>query len=230
MDGFPFQVEVIRTDRKKSASISLQGDLVKVSVPTTLSDRRVQDLVTKRTSWIKIKLQEQSNRPIPAPREYISGETLTYLGKNYRLNVLIGEQPSVKLRRGYVEVTISDTDVDPKTTVHSLLQDWYRSHAQKRLEEKTSHLAEIIGVNPSSVTVKNYKSRWGSCSTKGDISYNWKIIMAPQSIVDYVIIHELCHILEHNHSSTYWKHVERHVPNWREYKEWLKHNEMAMDL
>tara|TARA_B110000003_G_scaffold249476_1_gene261868 strand:+ start:154 stop:846 length:693 start_codon:yes stop_codon:yes gene_type:complete len=230
MDGFPFQVEVIRTDRKKSASIHLQGDLVKVRVPMTLSDRRVKDLVTKRTSWIKSKLQEQSNRPVLAPREYISGETLTYLGKNYRLNVLIGEQPLVKLRRGYVEVTISDTDVDPKTTVHSLLQDWYRSHAQKRLEEKTSHLAEIIGVNPSSVTVKNYKSRWGSCSTKGDISYNWKIIMAPQSIVDYVIIHELCHILEHNHSSKYWKHVERHVPNWRQYREWLKHNEMAMDL
>lgn len=230
MDGFPFQVEVIRTERKKSASIHLQGDLVKVRVPMTLSDRRVKDLVTKRTSWIKSKLQEQSNRPVLAPREYISGETLTYLGKNYRLNVLIGEQPLVKLRGGYVEVTISDTDEDPKTTVHSLLQDWYRSHAQKRLEEKTSHLAEIIGVNPSSVTVKNYKSRWGSCSTKGDISYNWKIIMAPQSIVDYVIIHELCHILEHNHSSKYWKHVERHVPNWRQYREWLKLNEMAMDL
>ena len=230
MDGFPFQVEVIRTERKKSASIQLQGDLVKVSVPMTLSDRHIRDLVIKRTSWIKRKLQEQSNRPIPAPREYISGETLTYLGKNYRLNVLIGEQPSVKLRRGYVEVTISDTDVDPKTTVHSLLQDWYRSHAQMRLEEKTSHLAEIIGVNPSSVTVKNYKSRWGSCSTKGDISYNWKIIMAPQNLVDYVIPHEMCHILEHNHSSKYWKHVERHVPNWREYREWLKHNEMAMDL
>ena len=230
MDGFPFQVEVIRTDRKKSASIHLQGDLVKVNVPMTLSDRRIRDLVIKRTSWIKRKLQEQSNRPIPAPREYISGETLTYLGKNYRLNVLIGEQPSVKLRRGYVEVTLPNTDVDPKTTVHSLLQDWYRSHAQKRLEEKTLRLAKIIGVNPSSVTVKNYKSRWGSCSPEGDISYNWRIILAPQSIVDYVIVHELCHILEHNHSSSYWKHVEHHVPNWREYREWLKHNELAIDL
>lgn len=230
MDGFPFQVEVIRTERKKSASIQLQGDLVKVSVPMTLSDRRIRDLVIKRTSWIKSKLQEQSNRPISAPREYISGETVTYLGKNYRLKVLKGQQPSVKLKRGYVEVTLSNTDVDPKTTVHSLLQDWYRSHAQKRLEEKTLRLAKIIGVNPSSVTVKNYKSRWGSCSPEGDISYNWRIILAPQSIVDYVIVHELCHILEHNHSSSYWKHVERHVPNWREQKEWLKHNELAIDL
>ena len=83
MDGFPFQVEVVRTDRKKSASIRLIGDLVKVSVPMTLSDNRIRDLVIKRTSWIKSKLKEQSNRPISVPREYISGETVTYLGKNY---------------------------------------------------------------------------------------------------------------------------------------------------
>lgn len=230
MDGFPFQVEVVRTDRKKSASIRLLGDLVKVSVPMTLSDSRIRNLVTKRTPWIKNKLQEQSDRPTILPREYVSGETVTYLGKNYRLKVLIGEQPSIKLKRGYVEATVIKTDVDPKNTIRSLLEHWYRSLAEKRLGEKTVRLASVIGVNPASVTVKNYKSRWGSCSTKGDISYNWRIILAPHSIVDYVVVHELCHMLEHNHSSKYWKHVERHVPNWRECREWLKHNELAKDL
>jgi predicted metal-dependent hydrolase len=230
MDGFPFQVDVIRTERKKSASISLLGDLVKVSVPMTLSDSRIRDLVTKRTPWIKNKLQEQSDRPTPAAREYVSGETVTYLGKNYRLKVLIGDQPSMKLRRGYFEATVTKVDIDPKNTIRCLLERWYRSHAENRLGEKTVRLARVVGVNPSSVTVKNYKSRWGSCSTKGDISYNWRIILAPHSIVDYVVVHELCHMLEHNHSSKYWKHVERHVPNWRECREWLKHNELAKDL
>ena len=230
MDGFPFQVEVVRTDRKKSASIRLLGDLVKVSVPMTLSDSRIRNLVTKRTPWIKNKLQEQSDRPTILPREYVSGETVTYLGKNYRLKVLIGEQPSIKLKRGYVEATVIKTDADPKNTIRSLLEHWYRSLAEKRLGEKTVRLASVIGVNPASVTVKNYKSRWGSCSTKGDISYNWRIILAPHSIVDYVVVHELCHMLEHNHSSKYWKHVERHGPNRRESREWLKHNELAKDL
>ncbi len=230
MDGFPFQVEVVRTDRKRSASIRLLGDLVKVSVPMTLSDSRIRDLVTKRTPWIKNKLREQSDRPTIPPREYVSGETVTYLGKNYRLKVLIGDQPSIKLKRGYVEATVNKTEIDPKNTIRSLLERWYRSHAEKRLGEKTVRLASVIGVNPASVTVKNYKSRWGSCSTKGDISYNWRIILAPHSIVDYVVVHELCHMLEHNHSSKYWKHVERHVPNWRECREWLKHNELAKDL
>jgi predicted metal-dependent hydrolase len=230
MDGFPFQVEVVRTDRKKSASICLLGDLVKVSVPITLSDSRIRDLLTKRTHWIKSKLQEQSDRPITPPKEYVSGETVTYLGKNYRLKVLIGGQPSIKLKRGYVEATVSHTDIDSKNTIRCLLERWYRSHAERRLGEKTVRLAGVIGVNPASVTVKNYKSRWGSCSTKGDIAYNWRIILAPHSIVDYVVVHELCHMLEHNHSSKYWKHVERHVPNWRECREWLKHNQLAKDL
>jgi predicted metal-dependent hydrolase len=230
MDGFPFQVEVVRTDRKRSASISLSDDLVKVTVPSTLSDNRIRDLVRKRTPWIKKKLQEYSARPIIPPREYVSGETVTYLGKNYRLKVLISDQPSIKLRRGYVEATVTKTDIDPKNTIRSLLEHWYRSLAEKRLGEKTVRLARVIGVNPASVTVKNYKSRWGSCSTKGDISYNWRIILAPHSIVDYVVVHELCHMLEHNHSSKYWNHVERHIPNWRECRKWLKHNELAKGL
>ncbi len=230
MDGFPFQVEVVRTDRKRSASISLSGNLVKVTVPATLSDNRIRDLIAKRTPWIKKKLQEQCDRPNPTPKEYVSGETVTYLGKNYRLKVLKGEFPSIKLWRGYLEVTISKTDADPKTTIRSLLKDWYKSHAEKRLVEKTKRFAKVIGVNPNSVSVKDYKSRWGSCSIAGDISYNWQIILAPHSIVDYVVIHELCHMLEHNHSSKYWKHVERYVPNWRGCREWLKHNELAKDL
>ena len=230
MDGFPFQVEVVRTDRKRSASIHLLGDLVRVSVPMTLSDSRIRDLITKRAPWIKNKLQEQFDRPNIPPREYVSGETVTYLGKNYRLKVLIGDQPSMKLRGGYVEATVTKADIDPKNSIRSLLKEWYKSHAENRLGEKTKRFAKIIGVKPSSVTVKDYKSRWGACSIKGEISFNWRIILAPHSIVDYVVIHELCHMLEHNHSSKYWKHVERYVPNWKECREWLKNNELAKDL
>ena len=83
MDGFAFPVEVLRTNRKKSASIRLDGDLVKVSVPMSLSDTRIRDLVTRKTSWIKKKLKEQSELPLIKPKEYVSGETFPYLGKNY---------------------------------------------------------------------------------------------------------------------------------------------------
>ena len=83
-------------------------------------------------------------------------------------------------------------------------------------------------MEPRSVAVKDYKSRWGSCSAKGDISYNWKIVLAPHRIVDYVVVHELCHMLEHNHSSRYWKLVEKYVPDYRERRDWLKNHSLSL--
>lgn len=229
MEGFGFQVEVLRTGRKKSASIQLDGDLVKVSVPQTLSDKRVRDLIAQRTPWIKTKLRELSERPKFKPKEYVSGETFPYLGRNYRLKVVQGAECSVRLKNGRFIATISNND-EPQSLVKELLSEWYQNHAEMRLKGKTERLAKIVEVNPRSVAIKTYKSRWGSCSVKGDITYNWKIILAPHRIVDYVVVHELCHLLEHNHSAQYWKHVERNVPDWRVCREWLRANGSTLEI
>ena len=223
MDGFAFPVEVVRTNRKRSASIQLEGDLVKVRVPKSLSDSRIRDLISRRTVWIRAKLKEQSEQPVPKPREYVSGEAFPYLGKNYRLKVITGQNPSIKLKHGYLVATVPAGKPRQKA-VRGLIENWYQSHAGIRLREKTERLAKIVGVSPSSVSVKSYKSRWGSCSGQGDISYNWQIILAPHRIVDYVVVHELCHLLEHNHSPRYWQHVERYVPDWKDCRDWLKAN------
>ena len=223
MEGFTFQVEVIRTDRKKSASIQLDGDLVKVRVPKSLSDKRIRELIAKRTPWIQAKFKEQSERPVPKPKEYVSGEFLSYLGKNYRLKVVSGINPSIKLENGDLVVAIPE-EKQQQNMVKHLLENWYRTRAEILLREKTERFSKIIKVSPRSVFVGNYKSRWGACSSKGDITYNWKIILTPHRIVDYLVVHELCHLLEHNHSPRYWRHVERYVPDWRECREWLKSN------
>jgi predicted metal-dependent hydrolase len=229
MEGFGFQVEVLRTGRKKSASIQLDGNLVKVSVPQTLSDKRVRDLITQRTPWIKTKLSELSERPTPKPKEYVSGEAFPYLGKNYRLKVVQGAGCSARLKGGHFIATIPQKG-EPQSLVKDLLSEWYSSHAEMRLRDKTERLANIVGVTPSSIGIKTYKSRWGSCSVKGAITYNWKIILAPHRIVDYVVVHELCHLLEHNHSVRYWKHVERFVPDWRDCRDWLRANGSTVEI
>ena len=229
MEGFGFQIEVTRTDRKKSASIHIDGNLVKVIAPKSLSDNRVRELITKRTPWIKTKLNEQSQRPIPKPKEYVSGETVPYLGRNYRLKVVSGDTVSIKMKNGYLVATIPEGETNRQKDIKSLLEDWYQAHAEMRLKEKTERLSKIVGVTPKSVSVKSYKSRWGSCSSNGELTYNWRIILAPHRIVDYVVVHELCHLLEHNHSPRYWKHVEHHVPDWRECRDWLKHHNLVME-
>ena len=122
MEDFGFQVEVKRTDRRKSASISLDGNLVRVTVPKSLSDRRIRDLIGKRTPWIKSKLKEQSLRPSSKPKEYVSGETVPYLGKNYRLKVVEGEIPSIKMVGGYLFATILNSEKNRQDAVKNLLK------------------------------------------------------------------------------------------------------------
>ena len=102
-----------------------------------------------------------------------------------------------------------------------LLIEWYSSHALTRLKNKCSRYAKALGVEPASIKVDDYKTRWGSCSSTGNLSFNWRIILAPHSIVDYIVVHELCHMLELNHSDRYWKHVSNIIPNYKECREWL---------
>ena len=175
-----FQIEVVRTDRKRSVSIELRGEVVRVRVPKTLPEERIRELIEKRTPWIHAKLKERAQLPVVTPKEYISGEAFAFLGRNYRLKVLKGEgAPAVTMQGNYLVAAVSAADPAPQRTVRAHLHAWYREQAWQRLEGKTARYAKIIGVSPAAVVVGDYKSRWGACSARGRISYNWKIILAP---------------------------------------------------
>ena len=224
--NFDFPVEIIRTERSKSASIEIEDDIVKVTVPKNLSDFRIENLIRNRTTWIRQKLKIQTEIIRPKPKEYVSGETFTYLGRNYRLKCVSDGVEDAKLKNGYLTVHVEKgvTGSDFERSVKTSLEQWYRGHALSKLEEKTKRYASIIGVIPKSVDLKDYKARWGSCSSSGDVTYNWRIIIAPHQIVDYIVVHELCHLLEHNHGPKYWKHVEHVIPNYKDCRQWLKVN------
>ena len=106
--------------------------------------------------------------------------------------------------------------------IQNALTDWSRAHALEKLQEKVERFSTIVGVTPSSMGIKTFKGRWGSCSTKGSLLFNWKVIIAPNRIVDYVVVHELCQLHEHNHSPRFWQHVARVIPDYVECKEWLQ--------
>ena len=225
-----FPIEVFKTDRRKTASIKIVEGQVHVIVPKRLSDARVKDLILKRTSWIKQKLRIQSETVLPKPKEYVSGESFTYLGRNHRLKLIPNGEEEVKLRGGYLELGVPKTlfEAGRLSYVKTALIKWYQEHALERLTEKSKRYGRILGVNPKSITLKEYKSRWGSCSDSGKISYNWKIIIAPHRIVDYVVVHELCHMLEHNHSAAYWSHVKSIIPDFNQDRQWLKVNGVGL--
>ena len=213
-------IEVVRTKRRKTASIKVIDGAVQAIVPRTLSDARVAELIQKRAPWIRRKLGEQSQAVTTKPKEYVSGESFTYLGRNYRLKVLRGTDREVKLKGGYLEIRVSKNSNG--TDIRNALVEWYEEHALDRLTEKTHRYAGIMGVTPHSISVRDYRSRWGSCSLDGRISYNWRIIIAAHRIVDYVVVHELCHLEHPNHSPAYWKSVTREVSDYDVCRQWLK--------
>jgi len=222
VDDKNLSIEVIRTNRKKTVSINISKGHIQVIVPEKTSDFKVKTLIKKRNLWIRKKLEEDAKKTPLKIKEYISGESFTYLGRNYRLKVYEGNKPEVKLIGGYLEV--SYLKKSKNNSIKTMLINWYQDHAIKRLIEKTNRFAKIIGVNPKTISIRDYKSRWGACSSKGDISYNWKIIIAPHHIVDYVVAHELCHLKHPNHSLLYWKSVKHIIPNYQMCRDWLKYH------
>jgi len=219
-----FQYKVIRTDRRKTASIKVSDGKVKFIIPKNLSDKRLQSLIQKKTPWILKKLNDLSKIKPVKPKEYISGESFTYLGRNYRLKLIKNDPNIIKLKGGQFILSTNEnfTANEKNEFVKQELLKWFISHAERRLKEKTRRFSKIIGVEPKSVKVKYFKSRWGSCTSKGDISFNWKIIIAPHRIVDYVVVHELSHLLHHNHSERFWKTVQQIIPDCYECRTWLK--------
>ena len=220
----PFETK--RTNRKKTASIKVNEGKVQIIVPMELTQDEIEETLYNKRQWIREKIRLHQDSMPAKPKEYVNGECFTYLGKNYKLKIIPDGLGEVKLRAGYLELHMVEGLPLKKRNafMQNQIATWYKRNAQKRLKDKASRLASIHGLNPKSFSVKDFKSRWGSCSKDGDITLNWRIIMAPHHIVDYVVAHEICHLTEYNHSPVFWKQVERMIPDYKNCKEWLKHN------
>ena len=217
------RVEVVRSIRR-TAGLHIVGTDLQVRVPEHLEDQRVAEILKQKRPWIRSKVAELQRVPPHRTKELVSGETFPYLGRNYRLKVQEGHQVGVCLSGGYLRATIRPTEQNEsqELRIQQYLQNWYRSRALERLQDKTHRYAKQIGVSPAGISVRNFKSRWGSCDKKREVVFNWNIIKAPHSIVDYVVIHELCHLIHPNHSKVFWELVGRHDASYPEHRQWLR--------
>lgn len=224
-----YVAEVIRTARVKTACLQVEDGAVSIVVPSELPSERIEKILKEKSRWIKEKLYLHQQALPASTKEFINGEAFTYLGRNYRLKIEAGPFQPVKLKQGRLIVTLPKSTATPEL-IRSALVRWYRQQALQRFTEKVERYAKVIGVQPASVGVKTFKSRWGSCNVKGEILFHWKVIFAPHRIVDYVVVHELCHLKHHDHSQAFWKSVERVVPDYLECKEWLKKNGAGFEV
>ena len=216
------EVLIEYTNRKRTISLQLKDNKIIIKAPRTVSRKNLDEVIQKKQKWIKqraiLDFKEQNLRN----RKFIDNETFYFKGNEYHLSLIWGGKEEVKIVDGLLLVTLKDNRSIDSKNVKSLIEDWYVRESAKILNTRTYEFAKKMKVRPKGITVKNYVSKWGSCTAKNKISYNWRIIMAPDCIVDYLIIHELCHIIEHNHSKNFWNYVGTYCEDFQKKRKWLR--------
>lgn len=226
LNGETFQYTVHRQKNRKTIGIKLiDAQQLTVTIPLRCTLDIVTEVLEKKSRWITTQSQRLKQLTTQTVNQHlVDGAQLLYQGRPLTLRFIhrSAAQPIVRIDGNQLVVTLMP-GVSPQTAP-PLLRQWYIQEAGRCLQEKTHTWAKTIGVQPQQLTIKDQKSRWGSCSSIGNINYNWRIIMAPPAVIDYLIIHELCHLREPNHSPRFWNLVTRFSPAAYQHRQWLKEN------
>lgn len=189
---------------------------IKVIVPEKMSLEEIQVRVNKRRTWIRKQIEFYTQNKTSKTFEYKSGSTIKYLGKQYRLKIVETEKNSIKLVGRFLEVRVKDRD---SKKVEKMIGEWYRYHAVhyfNRMIEKCLIKVGKYGVNPPILTVRKMKSRWGSCiQNKNKIIINTDLIKEPSQCIEYVLMHELCHLKYPSHNNQFYTFFSIVMPDWR---------------
>lgn len=209
---------------RKTLSIDVHPDLsVVVTAPTNTEDFAIEQKMHKRASWI-VQQQRFFENYLPTipPRRYVSGESHRYLGRQYRLRVHKGAQESVQMARGQINAYLADPSNHQR--VKSIVTQWFRQRAKVIFQELFDAMvmkSERAGVSASTFELRRMKNRWGSCTSDGQILLNPDLVIAPKMCIEYVIVHELCHLKEHNHSPGFYRLLQSLMPDWEQRRERL---------
>lgn len=217
-----------RTGRRRTVGIFVDPDgSVSVLAPAGAATARVEQILQRRLRWIRRQQRTvEALPPPPPPRQWVAGETHRYLGRQYRLKLVAGPDRSVRMTGGYFVVTLPDPA--DRMAVRRLMEQWYCDHAKALLAERVRRAIRAttwLEVDPL-ITVRTLKQRWGSTTKAGRITFNVEVVKLPLPCIDYVVAHELVHVMIPNHSPAFWRMLSRVMPDWRRWKEKLERVEV----
>jgi len=217
--------ELIRSKRKTIAvEITKEGEVL-VRAPLKLARREVLAFVHQNRVWIARKLaQARVLQEERTPRQFQEGESFPFLGEQNRLCYVAGGE---YLRKENGDFLLG---ADLSARAGDLFRTWYRARAREILEDRVAHFALRMGLSCRSVRITDAKERWGSCNAAGGLNFAWRLVMAPPAVIDYVIVHELSHLVEMNHSRRFWGRVGRVLPDYAKRRKWLRENEHRLTL
>ncbi len=229
----PFDVCVRRSSRRKTLSLIVEQGEVRVLAPSFVSRGDIDLFVQENTPWILQRVaHQQSQMQVYLQRNYISGETIPCLSHDLELVVerRAARKPILKNGRLYLSLPLRVTEDGRRDYLKEKLQQWYRSEALAWFSERVEHYQVLMNSQADSIRIKNYKAKWGSCSSGGELSFNWRLMLAPAEISDYVVVHEMCHLQEMNHSKVFWQLVAEYCPGYKQHCHWLKEHGGSLEL
>jgi len=217
----------LKRSERKTIGISVERDgRVVVSAPTIVTEETVAKHVHTKRLWIWEKQAIKKHQKCEAPnKQFVAGESFEYLGRRYRMKLIDTQDKPLKMHEGWFCLNREDQIKAKKSFIA-----WYSTHLEEKINERLKHVFGFKKENLPTIRVIDLGYRWGSCSKEGILNFNWKIAMAPLSIIDYVIAHELTHLQEHSHSERFWKELGKIMPGYQKKKEWLKNNGMTLSL
>jgi predicted metal-dependent hydrolase len=216
--------KIIRTKRKNIALMITHDAMLVVRAPMRTPLSYIEKLVEEKCGWIERKMREFERRPKAEKKTFEVGEEFLYLGKKYKLE--IAEGTKIRATEDYKLLFPEVFLWRAKARMH----DWYKKQAQEIISERTKMIASKLNLKYCSLKISNAKTNWGSCGPKNSLNFNWRLIMAPESVIDYVIIHELTHIPEKNHSAKFWNKVAVVMPEYKTARKWLRENSKVLTL
>lgn len=198
-------------------SVDRDGEL-RVSAPISTKIDIIESVIRREENWIISKIEEIKGNN--SENDIFEKREISIRGRNYYVIFEIGKN-NVKIEKDTVIITSREND---KIYIRTVMEKWFREYAREIFYERVRKYSKITGKVPENVLIKDQKRAWGSCSTLGNLNLNWRLILAPDEIIDYVVIHELCHMIHMNHSKEYWDLVEKIVPDYKLKRNWLKIN------
>lgn len=206
-------VLIVRSRKRKSVGIQVMKDAtVKVTIPYFFPKFFVSKVLEEKKEWIQSARQKMLTH---LEKKAPVGHYL-YLGKSYPLEIRPGQKELIEISDKLYIANFNEK------FFKKYLTSWYKQQARKVIVERVNHYARIAGLKFRSISITTAETRWGSCSSNKTLNFNWKLIMAPMEVIDYVITHELAHLTELNHSRAFWENVRKMYPLYREYRTWLK--------
>jgi len=216
------KIEIEKIIRSKRKTIALQitdNATLIVKAPLETNEEVINKVITKHLRWIEKKKNEVLSRdPQFTKKEFLNGEGFLYLGKSYKLYIVNEQDMPLKFDNAYFLLK------DYQPMAKQLFINWYKEKAYEKISERVQWYARKRGFTYNKISITDANIRWGSCSPKGNLNFSWRLIMAPLSVIDYVVVHELAHLEQKNHSKAFWNIVKMLLPDYEKSKDWLKNN------